>query len=140
MNVDASSFLQQVTAQEAKSYLKIAKGYTPSKVEEGKDLFVGKNATFKLEVHNGTILKVRDIVVLGRLEVALTNPNDYKNPGFVSARRYIVIGSVRLSSVRLTSEAQASCSYEDFCKGLREIMSIRSSSRSLSSKQSKEES
>ena len=57
-------------------FLNIADNASPTDLDENQDLFIGKNKSVTLTLQNGTVTKVRDVVILGELIIKSSNPED----------------------------------------------------------------
>lgn len=73
----------------------------PSEINPEKDFFIGANKHITLTIHNGETIRVRDIVVVGKLTIKSTNMENTAVKGSLVANDLFAPGSLQASNINL---------------------------------------
>ena len=89
---------------------------------EDKDLFVGANRWVCLTVDNGTVIQFRDIVVLGKLLIRSSDPENETTKPSIIARDVFFVGGSSLNHINMTCRWLVMCSKGEFYESLHELI------------------
>ncbi len=92
-------------------------------IGEGKDIFVGINASGSIEIPNGETIRVRDVIVLGHLSITSTDLENVAVKGRLIARHIINCGRASFENVAIKSKSVTNLrNCQQFKEELREIL------------------